>query len=391
MSDAGLFDGVLARGPVRVAVGDAAWLSALLEVEAALARAGAATGVVPTGAPAAIVAACDAEPFDIADLSAAAAANGNPVIPLVQRLRAAVPEGAASYVHKGATSQDIVDTAAMLVARNALVPLLADLRGAADAAATLARGHRDTPMAGRTLLQQAVLTTFGLKAAGWMVGLDEAASRLDEVRASRLAIQFGGAAGTLSGLDGTGVEIAARLAAELGLAAPVLPWHTIRTRPAELACALGEAAGIVAKVARDVTLLAQSEVAEVGEATPGGSSAMAHKRNPVAAVSAAACAARAPGLVATLLAAMAHEHERAAGAWHAEWLPQRDLLVATGSAAAWLRDCLEHLVVHAEAMRANLGLLLRAVGGDPAGTPDVGLAGTLIDRALAARPRRERS
>ena len=385
---AGLFDGVLARGDVQTRLSDAAWLAALLEVEAALARAGAAAGIVPAGAAAAIDAACDAKAFDVADLSAAATASGNPVVPLVQRLRSIVPDHVAPYVHKGATSQDIMDTAAMLVAHRALVPLLADLRGAADSAAGLARAHRDTVMAGRTLLQQAVPTTFGLKAAGWMVGLDEAASRLAEVRATRLAAQFGGAAGTLAGLGGAGVDVAARLAAELGLAAPVLPWHAIRTRPVELACALGEAAGVTAKVCRDVTLLAQNEVGEVSEETPGGSSVMAHKRNPIAAVSAAACAAQAPGLVATLLAAMAHEHERAAGAWHAEWRPQRELLVATGSAVAWMRDCLEHLVVHPEAMRANLDPLLGRLGGY-AGAPDVGLAGPLVDRALAARPDRE--
>jgi 3-carboxy-cis,cis-muconate cycloisomerase len=198
--------------------------------------------------------------------------------------------------------------------------------------------------------------TLGLKAAGWLVGLDDAADRVRTVRDERLAVQFGGAAGTLASLGHRGVHVLSAMARELGLAEPVLPWHTIRSRPAELAGALGTAAGIVAKAARDVTLMAQTEVAEVSERASGGSSTMPHKRNPVAAISAAACAAQAPGLVATLLAAMAHEHERAAGAWHAEWRPFTELLRSTGSAVAWLRTCLEELEVDADAMRANLDL-----------------------------------
>jgi 3-carboxy-cis,cis-muconate cycloisomerase len=373
---------VLARGSVRPTLSDAAWLSAMLEVEAALARAQAAAGVIPPDAASAIGEACGAADPDVGELSAAAAASGNPVVPLVEHLRAKLPAAASPYLHYGATSQDILDSAAMTLAHRALGPLLDDLRAAADAARGLALRHRDTPMAGRTLLQQAVPTTFGLKAAGWMAGLDEVVARLKAVRATRLAAQFGGAAGTLAGLGGAGPEVARRLAAELRLAEPELPWHTIRTRPAELACALGEAAGIVGKVARDITLLSQNEVAEVSEGAPGGSSAMEHKRNPVAAISAIACAAQAPGFVATLLAAMVQEHERAAGAWHAEWRPMRDLLVSTGSAAAWLSDCLRHLVVHADVMRSNLQDLLDRLGTDP---PDLGSARTLVDRALAAR------
>jgi len=377
----GLFDGVLARGGVRAEVGDAAWLSALLDVEAALARAGSDAGAVPPGVADAIVAACASLAVDIAELSADSAASGNPVVPLVERLRAAVPGEAAPYVHKGATSQDIMDTAAMLVVRRALGPLLDDLRGAADAAAGLAARHRDTPMAGRTLLQQALPTTFGLKAAGWSVGLDEAVARLRDVRGTRLAVQFGGAAGTLAGLGPAGPDVARRLAAGLGLVERVLPWHTMRTPLADLAGALGEAAGVVGKVGRDITLLAQNEVGEVSEGAPGGSSAMAHKRNPVAAVSAVACAAETPGLVASLLASMVQEHERAAGAWHAEWRPLRTLLVATGSAAAWLRAGLDGLVVHPDAMRANLDALLSVLGGPM----DLGSAPELVDRCLAAR------
>lgn len=389
---AGLFDGVLARGGVRAQVGDEAWLTAMLEVEAALAQALAGAGLVPPAAADSIGAACTrvATAGLVGDLSAAAAADGNPVGPLVRRLREAVGADAAPYVHKGATSQDILDTAAMLVARRALEPLLADLSGTADAAAVLASTHRDTPMAARTLLRQARPTTFGLKAAGWMVGLDETAAALTRIRQTRLAVQLGGAAGTLAAYGSAGPAVLERLAAELDLAVPVLPWHTIRTRPAELAGALGSAAGVLGKVARDVILLAQDEVGEVAEGAPGASSAMPHKRNAVAAVSAAAAAAQAPGLVATLLAAMTQEHERAAGGWHAEWRPLPQLLTSVGSAAAWLRDCLEHLRVDPGALRANLDHLLGTLGGaDP--VDDLAAAARLVDRALAARAPATRS
>ncbi|MGH2856692.1 MAG: lyase family protein, partial [Solirubrobacteraceae bacterium] len=253
--------------------------------------------------------------------------------------------------------------------------LLRDARAAAEAAATLADAHRATAMIGRTLLQQALPTTFGLRAAGWLVGIDEAVAELARVRDRRLAVQMGGPVGA------RGPAIAARVAADLELVEPVLPWQAIRVRPAALAAALGGLCGVLAKVARDVTLLAQQEVGEVREGGGpgrGGSSAMAHKRNPVGAVSVLACAKRAPGLVATMLACMEQEHERAAGAWQAEWGVEKELLALAGSAAAWARELLEGLEVDGERMRANLAA---AVTGDeplPEG------AGELIDRALAA-------
>jgi 3-carboxy-cis,cis-muconate cycloisomerase len=372
-----LFDGVLARGDVAAAVGDDAWLTAMLQVEAALAQVQAFSGLIDPAAADAIGTAARPELFSTAELGARAAESGNPVVPLVQALRAAVPPTAAEAVHRGATSQDIIDTAGMLIASRALRPLLADLGASAEHAARLAREHRDTPMIGRTLLQQAVPTTFGLKAAGWLGGLDAARGRLEQVRRERLAVQFGGAAGTLAPLGEAGPDVVEGLATMLGLSEPVLPWHTERTRIAELAGALGSAAGAVAKVARDLTLLAQNEVNEVADSAPGGSSAMAHKRNPVAAVCALGCAASAPGLVANLLAAMAHEHERAAGSWHAEWRPMRELLIATGSAAAWLRTALDRLLVRPDVMRANLA----ASGLEDTAEDAIGL---LIDRALRA-------
>jgi 3-carboxy-cis,cis-muconate cycloisomerase len=353
-----MFDGVLARGRVAPAVADEAWLRAMIEAEVALAWA--------RGLPAEIAEGIAAARVDIRELGERAAESGNPVVPLVAALR----EQLGPEVHRGATSQDILDTAAMLVARDALVPLREDVGAAADAAARLAADHRATPTIGRTLLQHALLTTFGLKAAGWMSGLDAAGRRL---AAFRPTAQLGGPVGTL---DGLGPEVLARFATSLGLDEPALPWHTERTRIAELAGALGMAAGAVAKAAGDVVLLAQTEVGEVREAASGGSSSMPHKRNPIAAISARACARQAPGLVSTLLAAMEHEHERAAGAWHAEWAPLRALLVATGSAAAWLRTCLEGLQVDTERMRAN-------VGAQDDGA--VASAAALVDRALAMR------
>ena len=366
---ADLFAGVLARGPVHEAVAAPAWLQAMLDAEAALALA----SELPAGQADAIAAACSAERYDVAALGQQAAGSGNPVVPLVEALRREVGGDAAEAVHRGATSQDILDTAAMLVAKRALVPLLADVDRAADAAARLAGEHRATPIAGRTLLQQAVPTTFGLKAAGWTTALDAASARL---RAVAPAAQLGGPAGTLEGL---GPDVLARFAAALGLAEPVLPWHTDRTPIADLAAALGIVCGVIAKAAGDVVLLAQTEVGEVSERSPGSSSSMPHKRNPVAAVSALGCARQAPGLVAALIASMQQEHERAAGAWHAEWRPYSALLVATGSAAAWLRECLEGLQVDPERMRANL----RAPGDVAAA---VASASRLVDRALASRP-----
>lgn len=375
----GLFDGILARGGVPAAVSDDAWLAAMVAVEAALALASAEAGAIPGDAAAAIAAACEGFDGDPGALGRDAAAHGTPVVPLVAAIRAALPDDVAAYVHRGATSQDVLDTAAMLVSRDACAVILSDMDGAADAAAGLAAAHRDTPMIGRTLLQQAVPVTFGLTAAGWLAGLDAAA---DGLRRLRPAVQLGGAAGTLAGLGAAGPAVAAGMASRLGLDAPALPWHTERTRVTALASALGVAAGALGKPARDVTLLAQNEVGEVSEGSPGGSSAMAHKHNPVAAVSALACAAQAPGLVATLLAAAVQEHQRGAGTWQAEWRPLRELLVAVGSAASWMRACLTGLEVHPDVMRATLD---RAGDHREAGaTEPFGNAGSFVDAALTA-------
>ncbi len=374
-SAGGLFGAIFGRG---TDVGDTAWLGAMLDTEAALARALERAGLAVAGAGAAVTAAARSVRIDTDDLGARAAATGNPVPALVRMLTAAVPDdpaGAAQAVHRGATSQDIIDTAMMLLTARTLDRALADLADAADAAARLARAHAGTVMTGRTLLQQAVPVTFGLVAAGWLTGLDEARAGLRRVRTDRLAVQFGGAAGTLSALGAAGPAVVSLLADEIGLPAPVLPWHTNRLRILDIAAALTAACAAAGKIARDVTLLAQSEVAEVsedpgsegsgsagsGSADRGGSSAMPHKRNPVAAIAVLGCARRAPGLLATLAAAAEQEHQRAAGAWHAEWETLADLLRLTGSAAAWTAELLAGLRADPVRMRANLD----AAGGLP--------------------------
>jgi 3-carboxy-cis,cis-muconate cycloisomerase len=381
-SEPALFGGLYARGEAASQLGDAAWLQAMLDVEAALARACAEEGLIPAAAAPAIAAVCEAGRFDLSELARETALHASPVVPLVAALRALVGGSEAQYVHAGATSQDVLDTALMLSAHRALGPLLCDARAAADGAARLAIEHRGNPVAGRTLLQQALPTSFGLHAAGWMHGIDAASERLATIRAAELPVQMGGPVGTRA--PGVG----ARVASELALAEPTIPWHTVRVAPANLACALGVLAGVLGKVARDVTLMAQQEVGELregGEAGRGASSAMAHKRNPVAAVSILACAKRAPGLVATILACMEQEHERAAGAWQAEWGVHAELIGVVGSAAAWAREMLEQLEVDPERMLENLRRLADA-GVAEARSPEshLGAAAELIDRALTA-------
>jgi 3-carboxy-cis,cis-muconate cycloisomerase len=390
-----LLGGIFARGDAAAAVADGPFLQALLDVEAAHARARAGLELIPAAHAEAIAAAADAALYDVAALGAEAARHATPVIGLVAALRARVGDDVAPSVHAGLTSQDVVDTALMLSAHRALGPLLDDADAAADAAALLAATHRLTPIVGRTLLQPALPTTFGAKAAGWLTALDEAALEVARVRRTVLAAQVGGAVGDRSTLGEHATAIASAMAADLGLCHPTLPWHGDRRRPAQLAGALALLAGAAGKVAGDVVLLAQGEVAEAregddGAGARGGSSAMAHKANPVSAVSARACAARVPGLTATMLSSMAGEHERAAGAWQAEWATLRELVRATGAAVAWLRDLLERLEVDPARMRANLDGLLGGHGGGEKLVAAEAAAGALVDRALAAhRARRE--
>ena len=349
-----LFGPLFVPDAVREAVSGRAWLAAMLDAERALAVAEASAGVIPADTADAIAAACDPGRFDPEELGLAGRSVGNPAEPLVRALREAVGGAAADHVHRGATSQDVLDTAAALVARRALQPIVLDLDAVAHACAELADAHRDTVLAGRTLLQQAAPTTFGLKAAGWLVGIVEARRRLVEIRDERLAAELGGAVGTLAALGASGPEVLKLFAAELGLAEPVVPWHAVRVRIAELGAALAIAAGACAKIASDVTLLAQTEVSEVATADDGRSSAMPHKRNPASAVLALACARQAAGQAGVLLASLPGEHERAAGAWQAEWPALSGVLAATGGAAAATRSSLEGLRVDAGRMQSNL-------------------------------------
>jgi 3-carboxy-cis,cis-muconate cycloisomerase len=377
----GLFGELFGRGGAGPT--DADWLQAMLDTEAALARAVERAGLAPAGAGAAVTEAARAGNFDAGELGRAAVLIGNPVSALVRSLTAAVPPAAREAVHRGATSQDIIDTAVMLLARRAIEVISADLADAADHLAGLAHEHESVVMAGRTLLQQAVPVTFGLVAAGWLTAVDEARRELERVRVSRLAVQFGGAAGTLASFGDAGPAVAALLADELGLAEPALPWHTNRQRVVQLAAALAGVCAALGLIARNVTLLAQTEVAELAEGGDaqgqGGSSAMPHKRNPVMSVLILGCTRRAPGLLGTLVAAAEQEHQRAAGAWHSEWEAMADLLRLTGSAASWSAKLLSGLRVDTGRMRANLD----AAGGLPLAEHVTAMLAPLLGRLPA--------
>ncbi len=358
-------------------------VQALLDVEVALAEALADVGVIPPTSVMPIRAAARADRYDLSVLDAEAEQAGNPVIPLVRhltRLVAAEDVTAARHVHWGATSQDIMDTALVLQMRAAAGAIVATLGRAADAAAALADRHAATPIAGRTWLQQATPTTFGAKAAGWMQGLDRVRARLAAALDSASDLQLGGATGTLSSLGREGPAVATALATRLGLRVADGPWHTERSRIADLACALGLCCGTLGKIGRDVSLLAQTEIGEVAEPSApnrGGSSSMPHKRNPVASACALAAAVQAPGLVATMLAAMPQEHERALGGWQAEWETLPALAMLTADASTAVAVALANLEVDEDRMRANLdaaGGVARAEGLVAALAPHVGRA-----------------
>jgi 3-carboxy-cis,cis-muconate cycloisomerase len=342
---------------MRAAVSDAAWVQAMLDVEAALARAEAKVGVIPEDVAEEIASHCRVGEFDVEQIGRDAVDSANPVVPLVKALRASVSNDAAPHVHQGATSQDILDTAMMLIARRAIDVMLEDLDEAAPSAAALADRHRATVMAGRTLLQQASVTTLGLKAAGWLMAIMEARDALIGTRDFFLALQFGGPVGTLAALSERGLKVVPEMAAELNLVKPPLPWHTNRTRVARLASAVAIAAGVAGKIGLDAVLLAQTEVGEARERPVpgrGGSSAVPHKANPVAAVEILAAVRGANAQAGVLLGTMLQEHERAAGAWQAEWHAVSELFRLAGGATSRLARLLAFLEVDAERMRKNL-------------------------------------
>lgn len=351
---------MLSSAAMRAVCDDRSTLQNMLDFEAALARSEAATGVIPTAAMGPIEAACEADSFDIAALAEAAVRSGNLAIPLVKTLTANVGKAdaeAARYVHWGATSQDVIDTATMLTLRAGIEALDADLSRAIKGFAALARTHRDTAMVARTWLQHALPMPFGLKLAEYASGLARSRYRLRRLRREGLALQFGGAAGTLAALGNNGLAVAERLAQELNLPLPEAPWHTHRDRIAEAASCLAILAGSCGKIARDVSLMMQTDVAEAFEPAGegrGGSSTMPHKRNPVAAASALGCATMAPQLAATIFAAQVQDHERSAGPWHAEWPTLPQLMLVTSGALAAIVDIAEGLDVDAARMRSNL-------------------------------------
>ena len=334
-------------------------IQAMLDVEAALAEVESSLGVIPATAAKPIAEVCRAEHYDPTQLAEEARRAGNLAIPLVRRLRAQVAQkddDASRYVHWGATSQDIIDTALVLQLRESVPGIVADLHRASGAAAGHAKDHGRTVMAGRTWLQQSTPITFGLKSAGWFDALDRVQHQLQEAFDRTLVLQFGGASGTLAALGPRGIDVAGALGARLQLTVPPMPWHSHRDRIAALACALGVAAGTLGKIGRDLALLAQTEVDEVRDPPEdsGESSTMPQKRNPVHAATAVAAATRAPGLVATILSAMPQEHERGIGNWQAEWDALPELVGAVAESAAAMAGSLEHLIVDSTRMRANL-------------------------------------
>ena len=351
---------MLSSAAMRAICSDSAYLQYMLDFESALARAEAATGIVPAKAAASIGKACVASQFDAAALANAAASAGNLAIPLVKMLTANVAKtdaDAARYVHWGATSQDVIDTATVLQLRAGVDAMLADLGRAIDGFAKLAKQHRETATVARTWLQHALPMPFGLKLAEYAAALHRSRLRLSRLHTEALVLQFGGAAGTLAALGNDGLKIAKQLAQELSLPLPDAPWHTHRDRIAEVASAFAILAGTCGKIARDVSLLMQTDVAEAFEPASegrGGSSTLPHKRNPVAAATAIAAATMAPNLAATIFAAQVQDHERSAGPWHAEWPTLPTLMLVTSGALAAIVDIAEGLEVDTARMRLNL-------------------------------------
>ncbi|WP_353232945.1 3-carboxy-cis,cis-muconate cycloisomerase [Pseudomonas helleri] len=357
-----LFDAYFTGKAMGAVFCDHGRVQAMLDFEAALARAQASTGLIPSSAVAPIEAACRAELYDFEALGLAIASAGNSAIPLVKALgkqiASASPE-AERYVHLGATSQDVMDSGLVLQLRAALELIEQDLQQLGEVLAQQAQRYATTPLAGRTWLQQATPVTLGMKIAGWLGAVTRSRQRLQALKPRLLSLQFGGASGTLAALGDQALPVAHALAAELKLALPDQPWHTQRDRLVEFGAVLGLVAGSLGKMGRDISLLMQTEAAEVFEPSApgkGGSSTMPHKRNPVGSAVLISAATRVPGLLGTLFSAMPQEHERSLGLWHAEWetLPQICCLVA--GALAQALNIAQGLEVDAQRMAQNLDL-----------------------------------
>jgi len=356
-----LIDSLATTEPLAEVFSDESVLSAMLHFEVALARAEARLGIIPQSAADAIAASVKTDRFDISELCRAAQRAGTPAIPLVkavtEHVRKSNPD-AARFVHWGATSQDVCDTAMSLLLQRAEPILKSDLSRLENALAVLVDQHKDTAMLGRTLMQPAPPVTFGLKAAGWIGAVRRGKYRLRAGFNTSAITQFGGASGTLASLGDQGAPLVKILTEELGLKAfPEAPWHTQRDRLATLICACGVLTGSLGKMARDISLLMQSEVAEAAEPGGdgrGGSSTMPHKQNPTACSLTLAAAHRVPGLVASYLSAMVQEHERGVGGWQSEWPIVSAVIQSTGLAIASMAEVAEGLSVDAERMRANI-------------------------------------
>ena len=352
----------LATTPALAALfSDESVLQAMLEFETALARAESRTGVIPKQAADAITAAARSSNFDISALADAAFRAATPAISLVKMLTDQVRKtdaDAARFVHWGATSQDVADSAMSLLLKRAEPVLIADLLRLEKALAALSEGHKDSVMLGRTLLQPAPPVTFGLKAAGWGASVCRGRRSLQKAFRVAAVLQFGGASGTLASLGDRGIPVAQALSAELGFGdSPPTPWHTQRDQLATLICACGVLTGSLGKMARDISLLMQNEVgeaAEPGGEGRGGSSTMPNKRNPAASSLTLAAAHRLAGLVASFLSAMLQEHERGVGGSQAEWPIIAAAVQSTGVAIASMAEVAEGLSVDAQKMRLNL-------------------------------------
>lgn len=357
-----MFDRLFTTPRIDPLVSDEALVAGMLRFESALAAVQAELGLIPPGAATVIDECCSVESFDVEGLCRSAERDGNPAIPLVKALGkrvAAMDVDAAKYVHLGATSQDVIDTGLMLCTKKALDVLVADLVGLEEGLIGLIECHRRTFMAGRTLLQHARPISFGLKVAGWLDGIVRCRKMLEHGAAKSLAVQFGGAVGSLAASGPKGLEILDGLARKLDLTIPELPWHTQRDRVGRLGMDLALLGTALAKMAQDVVLLMQTEVAEVAEelgAGAGGSSTLPHKQNPIAPTKILANAKRIPSLVSALLSSLVHEHERSVGGWHAEWVTFPEIVRAVGGSVAHALDLVSGLKIHAERMQANMEL-----------------------------------
>jgi 3-carboxy-cis,cis-muconate cycloisomerase len=355
----GIFRDIFSTEPMRRIFADENRIQKYLDIEAALARAQARLGVIPQDACDEICRHCNAREYDFAKLKAQTERIGYPVLPVVQQLVALCRDGLGEWCHWGATTQDITDTATILQIREALDLVEADIVAIADALAGLAKRYRDTPMAGRSNLQQAVPITFGYKCATWLAAFERHRQRLEELRPRVLVGEFGGAAGTLSSLGTRGLDVQAGLMKELGLGQPEIAWHTVRDRIAEVGCFLGLVTGICGKIAFDVKLMMQTEVEEVYEPFHegrGSSSTMPQKRNPISCVYITATTSLVRQLVAALLDAMVEDHERATGPWEIEWIAVPEIFSLAAGALAQTRFMVSGLVVDENKMRANLDI-----------------------------------